>query len=149
MSRSLLAVLLGSALSALASCDSPLSPSDVAGSYVLISANESPLPAVVLNSEWATITVLADTLRLHPNQTGEQITLQQVTNHTSSDQSEPASLVTKTFGYRIRGESIEISYPCPINAICVAPPHATGRVTAQGLVLDALPGTFVYRRIAP
>lgn len=45
-------------------CDSPLSPSEVAGTYVLVRFDGGPLPAIALEDDWATVTILADTLRL-------------------------------------------------------------------------------------
>ncbi len=149
MRRSLLCALLCATCFVFAGCESPLSPSKVAGTYVLDSVRGSPLPIVMLKNEWNTITLLADTLRLHSDRRGEEVLVQRIEYHDGSDESALTGTVQMTFSYHIRDKSIEITYPCPINANCIAPPHATGNLTAGGLELSSLHGDLVFHRIAP
>jgi hypothetical protein len=130
-------------------CDSPLSPSEAAGTYVLQSVGGSPLPVVVIDNAYATVTLLADTLRLKPDRTGTEVHAARVLTH-GSGRPEATSAGQMPLVYRLREGQIDIRYICPPEALCTmgaVPPHATGRFTADGLVLRAVPKEFVFRRI--
>lgn len=141
-------VLGCAAILAFASCDSPLSPSQVAGTYVLMPAEGTTLPVVVIDDEWITVSVLADTIRLRGDRSGEHARTQIAELHAAED---PPSVSTwrTEFHYRIRRGRIEISYICPPNALCTPPPHEIGRFEGDGFVLESIPEGFVYRRVDP
>jgi hypothetical protein len=49
--------------------------------------------------------------------------------------------------YRIRGQRIEVSYPCPELANRLPHPHEIGRLVGDALVLESIPEAFIYRRV--
>lgn len=129
-----------------AGCDSPLSPSEVAGTYVLALVNDAPLPAVVSENEWGTVTILADTLRLHSDRRGEGITVQREERHYQGGLEISTNKLQRTFGFTLKDRRIEIHFPCPPNANCIAGPHLVGHPTGEGLELSSAYGKLVYRR---
>jgi hypothetical protein len=149
MRRSLLAALLGATLAALAGCDSPLAPSRLAGTYVLAAVGEAPPPVVVIDDALMTITVLADTLRLQSNGSGEQVVVQHYRYHDTSTRPADTEILEVPVYYQIRGDRIEFTFGCPRGKYCLAilANTFTGRLTADGLVIDTVPAPRAYRRI--
>lgn len=144
MKRFVLAVLLGAAAVA-AACESPFSPGPPAATYVLAAPAGDTLPVVLWTHEGHTLSVLADTIRLRSDGSGVHVRLQRLQPANSETTASPSS-TRAPFAYRIVGERIEISYPCPPNANCIAPPHEIGRVTEDAIALESLPDGFVHHR---
>ena len=139
----------------IAACDESTAP-PIAGSYVLESINNQPLPANIQAGDGDTITVISSSLTLDGAgraQLSEHIRYV----HPGS----PPGQVTYTTGYsysisgsRIIGQSIAFDYspPCPPNALCAEPP--VGRFMGAKLVLSwgATPSSrppSVYRLQGP
>lgn len=128
---------------------SPLSPTEVAGTYVLERVGDSPLPAVTVNTDYATFTVLADTLRLLPDRTGFETQVLRVELHGAA--TPPATEPSRQpLGYRLRGNRIVLSYGCAPSEVCQLANTvggATGYFTSDGLVMEMGPAPFIFRRI--
>jgi hypothetical protein len=127
----------------------PLTPSNVAGTYVLERVGDSPLPAVTVNTAYATFTVVADTLRLLPDRTGTETQVLRVELHGAATPPvvEPSR---QPLGYRLRGNRIVISYGCASGEVCQLANmvgSATGYLTSDGLVMEMGPAPFVFRRV--
>lgn len=145
--RPILPFALGALL--LAGCESPLTPTDVAGTYVLERVGSSPLPAPIVATDNFTITLVTDTLRLKTDETGSEVRRQEVSSNAGDA---PAHLERSDVPlvYRTRAGGIELSYLCPPDAVCldvfVAP--IVGTRTDTGLVLHGVEGKdLVFRRI--
>ena len=94
--------------------------------------------------------MVADTLVLYGNGTGLRRTVQDVPSYDGAvnpDTCEPAASSPRKritqqqeFEYRTSGSAIEVDYPCNdviiVMASCIAGPHHTGTLTAEGLVFD-------------
>ncbi len=141
---SLRTIALGAALAAAAAgCASngePLTPDTgvPAGGavYVLRTVAGAAVPAVWIWNAGVTVTVLADTLRLRAQGRGERVLVEEYLEATpalSSRRREAGALE-----YARWSDRIEISLPCndQILALCIAPPHFVGRVTADALVFE-------------
>lgn len=102
--------------------------------YVLRSAGGAAIPAVWISNESVTVTVVADTIRLRADGRGDRVLVEEYREATPF--APPTRREAGTFDYTRRGDRIEISLRCPDLALCVAPPHFVGRVTADGLVFD-------------
>ncbi|HEX5726559.1 MAG TPA: hypothetical protein VFX98_13880 [Longimicrobiaceae bacterium] len=144
------ALALATGLLVSGGCDSALGvdPAEVAGTYVLEAVAGSPLPAVVMENEDFMSTVLADTFRFSGDGTGRQSVRTRLRLH-ATGVTENISFQQQTFGYRIRGARIEITYVCAPNALCLPGPHLIARPTADGLRIEGEPGDFDYRRLEP
>jgi hypothetical protein len=105
--------------------------------YVLRSVAGQPLPAPLLATEYATLTAVADTIRLGDNGAGKQVVVQRARD---AGQPAPGELyrVEEPFTYEVIGTRIAISLECNDVIIrqCVAPPHYTGTVTSGTMVLE-------------
>ena len=71
--RPVVTVAIAVALWPLASCDDPLVPRDIAGTYVLESVDGQELPQIHGTSGWGAIMLMADTLTLSPDGSGVRI----------------------------------------------------------------------------
>lgn len=131
-------------------CELATAPQPAPGTYVLRSVAGDPLPTVQFATEYITVRVLADTLRLRADGTGTERILQQAHLSTSTIP-EPPEARESDVRYRTRRNRIELEYICPPNALCAAPPHLRGRLARGGLVFDYALGMrapLVYERIA-
>jgi hypothetical protein len=122
-------------------CDSdPVAPSEVAGTYVLLSIGGNPLPAHAgyQGPSDGSITVIADTLRLAADGSGSLVRVEQP----SSDEQARYRLETNLHYVTTEG-GVAITFDCPENALmlCVAGPHMTARFTSGGLSAIRLLGT--------
>lgn len=119
-------------------CDSdPIAPSDVAGTYVLLSIDGDALPAPAGYQGPAdeSITVIADTLRLAANGSGSLVRVEEP----SSDEQTRYRFET-ALHYQATEGGIAITFDCPGNAlmVCIAGPHMTARLGATGLTATRL-----------
>jgi hypothetical protein len=132
----------------------PLTPDAGVGgagtTYVLRSAAGRPIPAVWIRNPSVSVTVLADTIRLRGQGRGSRVLVEEYLEEV------PGTPVKRNeaieFEYVRQGDRIEISFPCPGLALCVAPPHFVGRVTNHGLVFDHALSYAVplgYERVGP
>jgi hypothetical protein len=147
--RSRLATVLplGIALAA-AGCDDPLSPDAVADTYVLTATEGASFPVVIVDNEFVTVSLLADTFRLRTDRTGSHTRAQRVLEH-GPQAVENSHTWTSEFAYELRSGGFAISYECPPFAAavsCIPPPHEIGRWVSGGFVLESLPPGFVYER---
>jgi hypothetical protein len=130
--RLILALLI---ISTGSGCSDGFGPSNFAGSYVLERVGADTLPAVVYTSEDISIKVLADTLRVHGDGRGTRATVVHITT-TIGPQPENPSSSESGFTYRIDRGRVAVSFDCPPNANCLAPPHLVGQVLSDGLTID-------------
>jgi hypothetical protein len=139
---------LGLAL-AVAGCDDAVSPDAVADTYVLVATGGASFPVAIIDNEYVTVSLLADTFRLRRDRTGSHTRSQRVMEH-GPQPIESTHTWTSEFGYVIRSDRFEISYECPAFfpsfTSCVAPPHEIGRWVPGGFVLESLPTGFLYMR---
>jgi len=119
--------------------------------FVLQSIAGVALPAPEAQSSACGSLVVADTLVLYENGTGLRRTVQDVPSYEGAVDpvtcepaaSGPRKRMTQEndFAYRLSGAAIEVDYPCNdviiIMASCIAGPHHTGTLSAQGLVFSA------------
>lgn len=111
-------------LSAITSCDSVLQPEDIAMEYVLLQATPMVFGSGVHQYE-----IVADTLRLAADGSGSEVVVMVPT------QGGPSFRRIDPYVYRIRGDSLELTFVCPPDADCTPPPHFIGKVTDTGLSL--------------
>jgi len=147
--RPFVSLALGALL--VAGCDrSILSPGEVAGTYVLERVNASPLPAVITDTEFTTVTLLADTLRLNDDSTGSEVRVQHYVAHPNgtTPTRETLSLFVR---YEPRHGGIRLGYACSIdgNSLClsVVPVEITAELTSTGLVMHIESNDWHFRRI--
>jgi hypothetical protein len=113
--------------------DDTLSPSSLAGTYVLERANASPLPLLLSASSPWRYTLLAESLTFHGG--GQVIrarTIREENSATGVIKTIPASFNQE---FRMRYRTVEIGSftPCPPNALCVG--NDTGVVTGETISL--------------
>jgi len=128
-------------------CSEPVSPGDIAGTYVLQRVANDPLPAVLYTVNGMSVRVIAETLQFTPDLRGRLSTNREI--ESPGAPIEPASWAT-AFTFRFISERIEVAFPCPPNADCLAPPHLVLRQTADGLLADFALGArtpLVYARL--
>ena len=142
VSRSVNLTILGVALAV--ACGDPLSPRDVAGTYVLQQVAGESLPTLLYQN----VLVFADTLRFASSGRGTLVT---VTEPTSGPLSAGPSRSEQPFAFRISRGRIELSFvfECGPNANCVAPPHMILSRTADGLHAESVltRSPLTYRRV--
>ena len=106
-------------------CAAPTAPEQFVAEYALVSLASQSLPASPYPLDAAT-TVLADTVRLRSDGTGERVVRENVGNLRMlfEDRVE--------LTWRAIGDSLEVSFPCDdvTLASCIAPPHLAGRLGA-------------------
>lgn len=136
-------VMLGGA------CDDPMGPSDAAGTYVLQTVSDAPLPAIITDNSYARITLVADTLRLDADRSGRELVVQRFLAHGSGEPERTSSGTAHVAWNVSGGGEIQVQYVCPPGAACLfAPPQThTGRVTDDGLVIRVGPHDYAFRRI--
>lgn len=133
-----LLVLLGFGLA----CGPSTMPVEEPPTYVLREVAGDPLPTLLVTNEHFAFTVLADTIRLHPDGTGT------ISGVTSAEPVQPLLLpVPPTWAsadirYRVLGlgDQLEIEYLCPPNANCAPPPHLLATRQGSRLVVSPAPG---------
>ena len=118
--------------------------------FVLQSIAGESLPATEAQNAACRSLVVADTLALYDDGTGVRRTVLDVPSYEGavdpvtceSAASSPRKRVTQEndFTYRLNGTAIAVDYPCNdviiVMASCIAGPHHTGMLTAEGLVFD-------------
>jgi len=124
------AVLL--AVLAIAACTDPSSPPSISAQFVLVDVDGHPLPATPpSNSGTPSPTVVSGTMVLDLGGTAVLSEDRIATDGTHYN-------VTNHYIYTITNSSIKFDFqvPCPINAICVAPP--TGQILDNGLRIQVV-----------
>lgn len=126
-------------------CDSdPIAPSDVAGTYVLLSIDGDPLPADAGYSGPADepVLVVADTLRLTADGRGSLVRVEEIIHDPGSGEGSRTHSET-TLHFATTEGGIAITFDCPPNALmlCIAGPHMTARLGATGLTATRLVGS--------
>lgn len=132
-------------------CGDPLSPDEVAGSYVLESINGESLPFEIPQPiPEETITVLLGGVTLDGY--GHATSVERRREHPLNNPIEKT--YTRESGYRLEGNKIWIGViNCPPNALCVAPTE--GVIVGSTLSLKVRSGftdmyvTYQYHRVAP
>jgi hypothetical protein len=109
--------------------------SEAAGIYALRSVGGKALPAVVASHESYHAVMLSDTIFLHADGTGGESAVKRVTEGSSA---ETVVRETSAFSYAVSGSRLTGEVACNdvVIAACSAPPHYTGTVTTDGLLLD-------------
>jgi hypothetical protein len=144
VTRSFIAGLLLS--SPLTACDDPLSPRDVAGTYVLRSVRGDPVPAIFHESAQSQLHVLADTLRLALDGTGTETWLLESTGLYASG----PQRIERSLRFELRDGWIEAVYPCAPNELCAGVITLRGQVAGAELRADVHPygvGPLVFQRV--
>lgn len=104
--------------------------------YALRAVAGKALPAIGVEHEHLRLTILADTLWLRPDGTGERRTVE----HTVSSNALPPGEATHdhrtSLTYRVDGDRFTAEFPCRDMAMCVAPPHLVGTLVDGALTLD-------------
>lgn len=154
--------LLGSAaLVVVAAACSVSTEPQVRDAFVLQTVAGDALPTPeYLNGTCGTMLV-ADTIVLFDNGTGQRRTARDVPSYSGAVDPitcEPAassprkrSYSRSDFTYHLDGDAITVEYPCSDMASCAPPPAFAGRVVADGLVLDVSYGgrtPMVYALLA-
>jgi hypothetical protein len=128
------------ALFAIGCGNDPIAPSEVAGTYVLLSIDGNALPAAAGYQGPAdgAVIVIADTLRLAADGSGSLVRVEQPFPDPSS-----VERFESTLHYHTTQGGLEITFDCPPDALmlCVAGPHITARLGATGLIATRLLGT--------
>ena len=119
--------------------------------FALQSVGGDALPAVAVDSGHVRITIVADTIRLHPDGIAERHLVERTLSITGLPPGEKVRTSTERFTYRTEGHRFTGEFACPDFASCVAPPHLTGTLEPAALTLDyalyyRVP--LVYARIA-
>ena len=127
--------ILGFALAMSLSCREPTGPTSVTGIYALSLVAGAPLPAEVMATESMRFVALADTLRLRPEGTGTETTIQATEYRQTGAPPTAPWRSDRDLHYRLIGSRVEITFDCPSNAFCVlsAGPHLIGDLSASGL----------------
>lgn len=121
------------ALCQLAACDDPLSPRDVAGTYVLRLVRGQMLPAVLSQSEGWQRRVLADTLRLNADGTGSEVWLLEYTGQYASE----SGRSERPLLFEVHDGRLEGAYLCPASGFCLTDAQSLrGSFTRAGLRLE-------------
>lgn len=104
----------------------------VAGVYVLRSVVGTSLPAVLVSHDHYHAVITADTIFLHDDGTGAALSTKRVTE----DAPERTDRDHAAFTYKVTGQRLTAEIPCLGLMLCMAPPHYTGTLSADGLELD-------------
>jgi hypothetical protein len=119
------------ALLSTTACDDPLRPEDVAGTYVLRTVRGDALPAFFWEGDQTQLRVLADTLRLHADGTGNEVWLLEYTGQHASESGRTESALQ--FG--VVDGRLEGGYSCSAFCLTVFQP-IEGEFTRNGLRID-------------
>ena len=89
--------------------------------YVLQNVGGQPLPAILYASTGDTTTIVTSSVTLAP---AGKATIVERIRRVQPGMTAATNDYTSLFNYRLIGDSVAFDYvvPCPINAICVAPP---------------------------
>ncbi len=138
------------ALLATACSDDLLAPSEVAGTYVLLSINGNALPAPAGYEGPAdgSVIVIADTLRLAADGSGSLVRVEQ-------PGPDPSSVVRheSPLHFETTEGGLAVTFDCPPDALmlCIAGPHLTARLGPSGLTavrpLGSRQEDLVYSRV--
>jgi len=111
-------------------------PQAFVGEYVLTRVAGEPLPTLISNSPGA-FRVVADTLRLRADGTGSRMRLVLPPSVAVSDTNiiRLTSVAAADLTFEVLGNTLAITYVCPINADCAPPPHAIALLTPAGLTV--------------
>ena len=114
-------------------CDDPLSPEDVAGTYVLSSLRGESLPAVLWETETSEARLLADTLRLHADGSGTDVWLYEYTTALGPLPRRLEHLLE----FEVNDGRLEGAYVCPPGTTCLLSLEVIrGVFTPEGLRLE-------------
>ncbi len=135
-------IFLVGALSCAVACGGVVGP-DIAERYVLRSIDDDPLPAVFRDGDFATLSIIADTLFLAVDGTGYEVQLLESMSKTDGQAHTYTSV--SDLEYTVTDGNISVAYECPDMASCIAPPHLVGAVTITGIVFDFALGRVPLR----
>jgi hypothetical protein len=133
--------------------DEVTSPSLIPDSYVLVRVAGQPMPATIIIGNYTSLEVVADTMRFGADGYGTEVFVSRPT-YPSEPPGEPMR-EERTFQYRVRGNVIEIEFPCPdlaggFTASCIAPPHYRGAMNSIQINFDVAlnyPTPFLFQRL--
>jgi hypothetical protein len=124
-------------LSCVVACGDAAGP-ELAERYVLRSIDGDALPAVFREGDFATLSIIADTLFLAVDGSGYEVQLLESLSK-ADGQSHTYTSVSE-LEYSVTDGNITVAYECPDVASCIAPPHLVGAVTITGIVFDVALG---------
>ena len=140
--RSMRLILPIGALTCAVACSEVAGP-DIAERYVLRSIDDDPLPAVFRDGDFATLSIIADTLFLAVDGTGHEVQL--LESISKADGQAHTYTSVSDLEYTVTDGNISVAYECPDMASCIAPPHLVGAVTITGIVFDFALGRVPLR----
>jgi hypothetical protein len=144
--RTFLPMLL--AAFAAAGCDSAtMSVPDLSGTYVLETRNGNALPAPVLDAGTYRHFLLADTMRLEPDNTGTQVRVHRV-EYDDPTRPDVVQASTSRVWYRFRLGRVELGTVCPPNANCFDAPQPVASREGDVLTVSYAAEVLRYRRTA-
>jgi hypothetical protein len=114
-------------------------PRQLDAEFALDAVAGDPIPAVVIDNEFISVSVIADTIRLFRDGTGERVTVTDVTEGAAVTTPDRRDRELTKLIYRLRDGHFEAEFFCPADALCAPPPHLVG--TLQGASLDLTLGT--------
>jgi hypothetical protein len=125
-------------------CKSSLGP--LKGQLLILQSIEGiPLPAPYAENRNLDFRIIADTIALQTYDAGERRTRIEV------DGAGNTRMDIESFSYVRTGDRVEITFPCPPNALCIKPPHLAGTLTESSFIVDQSVISrkpLVYRRMA-
>ena len=145
------AFLLGCSSAGPEPIDGPsLGPGAGASMYVLRKVAGDPVPAVLLDNQYATIVSIADTIWLEPDGSGIEVATERSTDKGTSNTVVRSD--ERPFSYQLDRGGIEVSFECNdvIIRSCAPPPHLRGVLSEAGLVLHSTLydlGPLEYERV--
>lgn len=113
-------------------------PRQLDAEFTLDAVAGDPIPAVVIDNEFISVSVIADTIRLFRDGTGERAIVTDVTEGAAITVDRRDRELTKLI-YSLRDGHFEAEFFCPADALCAPPPHLVG--TLQGTSLNLTLGT--------
>ena len=134
-------------------CGDSIGPEDAAGTFVLRQVQQDLLPTVMSQNEFFVIRVLADTIRLRADGTGNFSGVRESVSLQGGSGEGPVH-VASDLHYRVMGNRVEIDFDCPDLAICVPPPHLIANGVGDHLTASWGPhmsgrSPLIYEKVAP
>jgi hypothetical protein len=104
------------------------------GTYVLQRVAGDPLPTVIQSTDFVSVSVLSDTIRLRSDGTGVISGVREIIPLRPGGPADGPHSISTTFHSEATGGEIAITFDCPPAALCIRPPHLLVRAAEGGLI---------------